>query len=157
MNPNDLLATARELAGKRGSGRPRQSNLRRAASTTYYALFHCLARDTADLIVGGKGSNRKQRAWLQAYRSLDHGAIKRKCKSEEIDLFPGGIRKFATLFAYLQEIRHQADYNPAGKFSKFSVLNDIERAESVIGQYRKSAREDRRAFVVYVVMSRRKI
>ena len=49
--PRDLIATARRTVGT-GPGAPRQSDLRRAVSTAYCALFHCLARSSADTLVG---------------------------------------------------------------------------------------------------------
>ena len=47
----DLLATARRLA-KASPQKPRQSDLKRAISTAYYALFHAMARNAADMLVG---------------------------------------------------------------------------------------------------------
>lgn len=64
MKPLDFLETARDLATS-SARRPRQTNLRRAVSTTYYALFHCLAKCCADMVVGGAGRSspfRLQRA-----------------------------------------------------------------------------------------------
>lgn len=54
MKPLDFLETARDLTTS-STRRPRQTNLRRAVSTTYYALFHCLAKCCADMVVGGAG------------------------------------------------------------------------------------------------------
>ena len=48
MNPRDLIETARRLV-ESGAAQPTQADLRRAVSTAYYALFHCLAAATADL------------------------------------------------------------------------------------------------------------
>ena len=75
MQALDFIETARDLTTS-SSGRPRQSNLRRAVSTTYYALFHCLATCCADMIVGGAGADRSEPAWRQAYRALDHGPVR---------------------------------------------------------------------------------
>jgi hypothetical protein len=58
---HDLIATARRLA-KASPKRPRQSDLKRGVSTAYYALFHALARDCADLLVGA-GEARNDPAW----------------------------------------------------------------------------------------------
>ena len=52
MNPLDFLETARDFPATSSARRPRQTNLRRAVSTTYYALFHCLAKCSADMVVG---------------------------------------------------------------------------------------------------------
>jgi hypothetical protein len=40
--PDDLLEQAHHLAKRDERKRPRQASLRRAISTTYYALFHLL-------------------------------------------------------------------------------------------------------------------
>lgn len=45
---HELIVTARRLANVR-TRRPRQADLKRALSTSYYALFHTLAQDCADL------------------------------------------------------------------------------------------------------------
>ena len=63
------------LLARAGSKRPRQSDLKRAISTAYYALHHALAREAADLLVG-KGVSRSTDAWVQVHRSLEHGFAK---------------------------------------------------------------------------------
>ena len=60
MTPTDFIATARDLAQANIRGRPRQTNLRRAVSTTYHALFHAIAGCCADTLVGGPNSNRSE-------------------------------------------------------------------------------------------------
>ena len=55
MNPNALIRIARYLASTGtgvNAGRPNQADLRRAVSTTYYALFHALARCCANTLIG---------------------------------------------------------------------------------------------------------
>ena len=52
-----LVGTARRLATSGAKGKPRQSDLRRAISTAYYALFHALAKDGADLFVGAAAAH----------------------------------------------------------------------------------------------------
>ncbi len=74
---DDLIATARRLA-KASARKPRQADLKRAISTAYYALFHAIARDAADLLVG-TGKDRPDKAWKQVYRALDHGPAKTAC------------------------------------------------------------------------------
>ena len=72
ISQGDLIAAARELAGTTGGPPPTQASLRRAVSTTDYALFHCMAENCADMLVGTLGTNRSQPAWQQAYRALQH-------------------------------------------------------------------------------------
>ena len=57
VNPRDLIQTARRLT-ESGAAQPTQADLRRAVSTAYYALFHCLAATVADLLTGATGPDR---------------------------------------------------------------------------------------------------
>jgi uncharacterized protein (UPF0332 family) len=154
--PDDLIATARELTGV-AKGKPRQSNLRRAVSTTYYALFHGLARSCADLLVGGAGSARSAPAWKQAYRALEHGPVKAACQNSGLlAKFPQEIQDFANVFVQMQAKRHNADYDPEARFYKSAVLNDIDTVEAVIAAFDKAPVKDRRAFAVLVMLKLRR-
>ena len=76
VRPVELLLIARHLAtgvAGKSKGRPRETELRRAVSATYYALIQTLARCGADLLVGKTKPNRGQPAWQQTYRALEHG------------------------------------------------------------------------------------
>ncbi len=151
----DLIATARDLVGT-AKGRPRQTNLRRAVSTAYYALFHCLAACCADTLVGGSGANRDADAWRQAYRGLNHNQAKAQCKRVQERnpprVFPMGIRQFAERFVLMQDRRHAADYDPSARFSKSDVAQSVNAAEDAITQFLKAPAKDRRAFAVYALL-----
>ena len=151
MNPLDFLETARELATS-STRRPRQTNLRRAVSTTYYALFHCLAKCCADMVVGGAGSDRSRPAWRQTYRALEHRTAKTRCKHQNIRQFPVEIQDLANVFVDMQKKRHSADYDPDAVFSKPEVLQDIDEAETVIRGFPAASAKDRRAFAVYLLL-----
>ena len=155
MRPSDFIATARDLAAGTTGRRPRQTNLRRAVSTAYYALFHCLADCCADMLVGGPGANRSAPAWRQTYRALQHGTVRQRCSNPIIERFPGEIQAFAGRFIDMQRKRESADYDPDGTFHKFDVLKDIEATESAIIQFLKVPAKDRRAFAVYVLLNMR--
>lgn len=121
MNSLDLLEVARSSL-KSSRGKPSQACLRRATSTAYYAMFHCLARTGADLLIGGLNSQRSEPAWSQTYRALEHGFAKSQCKNNEVlRKFPKAIEDFANAFVTLQEKRHNSDYNPLATFSKSTV------------------------------------
>ena len=155
MTPVSLIATARDLV-ETGRGRPRQSNLCRAVSTTYYAMFHCLATCCADTLVGSSSSSRDELAWQQAYRALDHGTARRRCMSGHLaGRFCLEIREFADKFVDLQEKRNQADYAPANDFSKETVTAEIETALGAIRRFQRIPLKDRRAFAVYVLLNLR--
>ena len=153
MRPGDFIATARDLAAGTTGRRPRQTNLRRAVSTAYYALFHCLAGCCADMLVGGAGANRSAQAWRQAYRALQHTTARQRCANQVIRRFPSEIQAFAGIFTDMQRKRESADYDPDGTFYKSDVLDDIYTTENVISQFLKVPLKDRRAFAVYVLLN----
>ena len=153
LKPLDFIATARDLAGANSKGRPRETNIRRAVSSTYYALFHCLATCNANMLVGGPGANRSQPAWRQAYRGLQHGTARQRCERQNIIIkFPDEIQDFAERFVDMQQKRHEADYDPDATFSKSDVIQDITDAEDVIHCFNSVPVRDRRAFAVYVLL-----
>ncbi|MGA3186902.1 MAG: hypothetical protein ABSF22_07300 [Bryobacteraceae bacterium] len=77
---DDLLKDAYHLAA-RGGKKPKQSSLRRAVSTAYYALFHLLI---ADFVVNWKTTG--QRARLG--RMFEHRKM-----SQAVFKFKGGNQK----------------------------------------------------------------
>ena len=62
MEAENLIKTARALLPAK-PGRPRNTDLRRAVSTAYYALFHCLARSCADTLIGKSSTVRGTDGW----------------------------------------------------------------------------------------------
>ena len=159
MTPHNFIATARELSRADRRGRPRETNLRRAISTAYYAQFHCLAVCCADMLVGGPGSNRSRPAWRQVYRALQHGIVRNRCNNRNaISRFPSQIQDFAKHFIYMQKKRHSADYdpyamrNPITSFLKSDVVQDILVTEGIINRFNQTPARDRRAFAVYVLL-----
>jgi uncharacterized protein (UPF0332 family) len=154
VQPLDLLDVAESLIA--GRSRPKDANLRRAHSSVYYALFHTLAKDCADLFLGGYGAARGQRAWKQTYRALDHGRAKKACIHGKIKDFPDSIRDFANIFAQMQDKRHGADYDPLAKLTKSEVQADILLARLTIQDYRATQAMDRRAFCAWVLFQDRK-
>ena len=162
MNPNHLLEIADNLAsGRIGTqrGRPRQAELRRAVSASCYALFHSLARNAADLLVGNRSSTRTRQAWRQTYRALDHGRVKRQCTERRpkrvLASFPQEIQDFADQFVRMQRVRHLADYDPFERFSRGPVAQLIEATRSTIAEFENVDRNDRRAFAVFVLFDLR--
>lgn len=157
MTPRDLIATARRTVGT-GPGAPKQSDLRRAVSTTYYAVFHCLARCCADTLVGKARASRSEPAWRQAYRALEHGHARSRCLRPVIRGFPPEIEAFADKFVDMQGKRHQADYDPhppEGPWSKADVEDDIDTAQDAIARFEAAPLPDRRAFAVHVLLKNR--
>lgn len=157
LKPLDLIATARDLTSRADGGKPRQSDLRRAQSTAYYAVFHTLAQLCANLLVGGSAAERSRPAWVQVYRALEHGNVKDACKNRAIiSRFPKNIEDFANAFVTLQTKRHQADYDPFENFVPSSVGADINVAEEAIKKLLSENKKDKKAFAVYILLRRQK-
>jgi uncharacterized protein (UPF0332 family) len=152
--PKDLLVQADHLF-KLSPKRPKQTNLRRAVSASYYAVFHALCWSNAN-ILAGTGAAKPQRAWLQAYRAVDHGQAKSRCKETSAKGFPSTIQAFADSFVTLQEHRHRADYSPDQHFTKQEVAAIISLARSAVAAINKAAAKDRRAFAIHVLLNYRK-
>jgi len=133
--------------------RHRQTNLRRELSTAYYALFHSLARSSADTLVGETGM---KRAWNQVYRALEHGAAAKACERKEIGEFPAEIQVFARAFVKMQGLRHKADYSPLETYSKSEVEHEIDDARLVIEKFENTEIRHRRAFAAFVLLRLRR-
>ncbi len=156
MEIENFIKTARELLPTR-QGRPRGTNLRRAVSTAYYAMFHCLARSCADTLIGGSNAIRKTDAWILTYRALDHNAAKRRCQdTKSIGRFSESTRIFAKIFTQMQEQRHRADYAPDAIFGKSEVIQRINDVEDVISNFERESLTNRRAFAAYVLFKGRR-
>ena len=99
MNLRGMSGTAMRLAKQGGSKRPRETDLRRAASTNYYALFLFLCFLLADLWIGATPAARDSHAWHQVSRFLQHGKVMEVCSNKKkMSRFPEPIRKFAEVF-----------------------------------------------------------
>ena len=156
MNPEDFIKDARSLLQQTGSGRPSQSSLRRALSTAYYAMFHALARNGADMLVGAKPKVRTSDSWKNVYRSLEHTRAKKVFgNSSVMGHFPPAIQKFGEVFAKMLQKRHEADYNPHARFTKTAVISDIDDAERVVADLKNASREDLRTLAVCIFFKQR--
>lgn len=125
------------MLAKRGK-RPRSADLKRALSTTYYALFHWLCRANADALCGLR--QRQSEAWVQTYRALDHAKAKRAFKRLQEQQTDGALVALAELFVELQELRHHSDYDPGPcRLSRLGVFALIRRTEAFFESGRRLA------------------
>jgi hypothetical protein len=121
---DDLLNDAHHLAA-RGGKNPKQSSLRRAVSTAYYALFHLLV---ADFVLNWKAKD--QRARLG--RMFEHGKMSQAVfKSRGGSVSPGeaGLTKVIDAFGQLQKDRHTADYDVGTIWEPVDVRNTLAIAD----------------------------
>lgn len=152
LEPSKLLATAKKLA-RAGGGerRPRQSDLRRSISTTYYALFHQVCGDYANFLLGRQQNAFNQEAWQRAYRSVVHGNIRDRAEKADLAAFSEGVREFSAKLVEMQQKRHLADYDPFVEFKREEVLAEIEQVELAIANYKSVSVSERRAYVAVLM------
>ena len=168
IQPPRLLLQASELARPpHGAKQARNTDLRRAVSASYYAVFHSLtASAAAHLLPNGSHENR-----LRLTRSFDHGAVAEVCgwlvgTSSPRSSSPARpiiqpllantrLTNMADAFLMLQEQRHKADYDHLAPFSQTLVLSHISDAKLAIANLRQlCGSHDGQAFFVLVAMQK---
>jgi uncharacterized protein (UPF0332 family) len=143
---SDLIATARQLANVH-QRRPRQADLRRSISTAYYALFHGLGEVTAGRLVGSTAATQKSAAWSRVYRNLNHLTAKKACSRPDLQGCSQDLAQFLAAFPRLQELRHQADYDPAARFKQGEALSAADDAECGLAGLQASPRDEQLDFI----------
>lgn len=150
-----LITTAERLAGVgAGRGRPALSDLRRATSTAYYALFHQLVRHGAfDFLPdGGESEVAEIARWythtglleaaglvINAALPLPLASIKKANRTSvmAIRTAAGGtihpdIVTVADAFQSLQQARHSADYDGNYDPVRAVTINHVQDAEAAL-------------------------
>ena len=128
--------------------------LKRAVSTTYYAMFHALCESNADALVGTSPTGEDVELWTQTYRALDHRPAKGRLASYRQQSSVPEIRDFANAFGILQEQRLDADYNPRRLFARNEVASLIDRAEAVTQAFDNLPARPRRMLATYLLVVR---
>lgn len=150
---DDLLELAEHLT-RRDARRPKQSSLRRAASTAYYAVFHQLAFSCANELIGWSNP------WdvvTPIYRSLDHSNARRffdRARSEKE--FGDEIATVGRIFIRLQQVRHAADYSPEPfSLSRQEVLELVGLARQAVQLVREMPSDKRKLLAVNLIARQR--
>ena len=153
MSSHNLIQAAKDLVESADADDPHNSHFRRAISTAYYALFHCLAESSANLLAGEHPANRSQRAWRQTYRALNHGAVRNRGARREFKTeFPQEIQDFAEVFVEARGRRNRADYDPTEPFSKLDAQHAINDAENAINDFMSIDSGEKRNFALYLLL-----
>jgi hypothetical protein len=147
---DDLLAQAEALATF-DPNRPKQVNLRRAVSSTYYAMFHFLVNESCCMQLGTAHAQIPFRNALA--RAFNHTVMRSACNgygggtlrdsmvkglprdSNDRYAIPPEIQRVASTFSHLQEKRHLADYDRGERFNRSDVLMLIEKARVSIDSF----------------------
>ncbi|MDE3261158.1 MAG: hypothetical protein OYL41_04145 [Acidobacteriota bacterium] len=151
----ELLAAARLLL-EGARDRQDSAHARRAVSTAYYAMFHCLARICVDRLAENRGVPLRPPTRRTVYRSLQHGRAKRRCMNPRVIApYPRAIQAFARGFAELQKKRHRADYDPSTSFKASQARESVDQAEELIRALQAAPEADLRDFALRVLLAER--
>lgn len=149
-----LIGTAKRLVPA-NSTKPTQANLRRCISTSYYAVFHALAKACVDGLVGVTKSRRPNKAWVEVYRGLEHGISKNACTHARNIAFPQELKDFSEAFIQLQDARQLADYDPMVRPTKADALFYVSLAEYSTEAMNGVSLLAKKAFATWVLISSR--
>ena len=150
MQPRDLLRTARKLLYSKGRGRPRQTDLRRAISTAYYAIFHALCHMCANCL---SGTDRNSMGWMRTYRALEHRQAYRQFRRiMSGTVFSQDIHALADAFVLLQEKRHLADYDPKASFALQDALFAIDLADYATNVIKNMSFKERKELSLWLLL-----
>ena len=132
-----------------------QAHFRRAISTAYYAMFHALLQNNADMLYGRETSQPRSQGWTAIYRALTHTRARSKMAPRNMSDFPDAIADFAATFIDLQQQREDADYNPNAIFTYSGTVNAINRAANDISNFFGTNEGDRRALAAHLLFDNR--
>jgi len=136
-------------------GRPRETALRRAVSSAYYAVFHSLCRLCADELVGVGGASEDR---VAIYRSVDHRAFRAAIDADrKTRRFSSAVLDILARAIALQEQRHRADYDPIPhKFGgRHAVRSLVKLAEATVLDVQGLSPSDRKTLAVALIARRR--
>jgi hypothetical protein len=166
LNPEHLFDQADKLAAG-GTGRPRQIDIRRAISSSYYGLFHTVMTAAADLVIGQ--INRAEPRYGLAHRSIDHKRLREFCNDVRKQTLPdrykryaphGGfgtaIKAFATAIVELQEKRHMADYDPMVRMKQSDAILLSGMARAALTRFQNANADERTVFLSLLLFEPRK-
>ncbi|MDO9713306.1 hypothetical protein [Paracraurococcus lichenis] len=122
-------------------------------STAYYALFHKVLQAGAERFMGPGA--RRSGGYGLIYRSFNHGRMRQVCEALTATRLSATVqrqlgrtvvsqdmRDFAAGFANLQELRHQADYDPSSHFPPSIVGTLVDTAEVTMAAFDRTTPDE---------------
>jgi hypothetical protein len=152
----DLLDIASSLA-LRESGRPKQTSLRRAVSSAYYALFHAISERCAKTLITFAGEGSDWDIYALVYRTLDHATAKRVLQqARDLRGLGSQITRIGEIFTKLQDARITADYDPRPfLLGRADVLELVAQAREASELTSALPRDQARKLAAYLLAKRR--
>lgn len=128
----ELLEQAEHLTRKEPR-RPKDASLRRAVSAAYYSLFHFLIGESTGFLIPGRRKDLR----FRLARSFVHQHMKDVAAKVAGANFPAPpeLKSFAEVFVFLQQERHDADYNLVRRFGKAEVQGLVSRARTALNDW----------------------
>jgi uncharacterized protein (UPF0332 family) len=151
----DLLETARILA-YHDATRPKQSNLRRAVSSAYYAVFHLLIAQAVHALCP---TPKRGLLMDRMSRAFQHGEMKQVCRQFQQNPLPDSLRVLLTkpvspelkmvieVFLDLQEARHAADYDVGFRLTREMADSALAAAELAFDRWNHVEEDEANIFL----------
>jgi uncharacterized protein (UPF0332 family) len=145
--------------------RPYQANVRRAASASYYAVFHFFADELAKQVVGASAAS--DSLGFAVGRALEHGCLRSASERFSSQNAPNNLpvplrscltsvspvfRALASDIVSLQDLRHRADYDRAIHLQKREANVAVSKAKSLIKDWQKLDADERSTFLVAILL-----
>lgn len=146
----DLLQQARLLATHEPR-RPKQSSLRRAISTSYYAFFHLLVHEAVNLLVVGADRKPLRHALSRAFVHTQmkdvaqqfagsNGPSPKVLPALNGTVLSPELISVAKAFVDVQQARHEADYDVSRDFTRKECLDLVGRVQLAFADWNKVRR-----------------
>ncbi len=166
LDPDELFEQAEFLVTPRRPGPPRQVDVRRAVSASYYAVLHFVCTEAANFVIGQRWQ--REARYAHVYRSVDHRELRSSCaaiQATRLDAAfdrlapPGGyspaMKQFARGAIELQAQRNTADYDPSGLLRTKDGHLTVSLGRSTISAFRDTDADNRTAFLTVLLFKRR--
>lgn len=136
ISPTLLIKHASSLANPAGKkGRPPHTDLRRAVSACYYALFHQLCLISVESVMPMAPPSVRR----GLIRHIDHGTLRQLCSNvaDKTNVWPSlsgnpRVQQVCRDFVDLYGVRQRADYDHSASFSRPEVINLIQRSSQSV-------------------------
>ena len=151
LDPWALIDSVRDTLNQAAHGtRVSRETFHRAVSTAYYAVFHALARNNADNIIGPPANLSMASDWVGIYREMRHGRAATRLQHHMSTLDRNG-REFSEDFINLKNARETADYNPDAAFNLALASHWLNRAIAALNNLDAMSPTDKRTITNIVL------
>ena len=153
MKWQNIIEMAREMAATEPSDHLHQARLRMAVASTYYAMYHALARSNADLLIGPSETEGSSPEWNRVYTALG-GDSAFELMQGDFSRQPEAVGNFVDVFLAAHHQRLLAEEDPVTTFTADQARGCIDRVEAAISEFLSVEPEPRRSFAVQVLLYR---